>query len=105
MSGYSRQYIEVDTRSITAMNGSVQGFAFHLFSLDEYSLTDRHRYEDTYRVIDAREAASLRSSRREDFRAERSPFYMREETVSTSRKTMRQQMSDFDALFAAAGNK
>jgi hypothetical protein len=38
MSGYTPQ--ELDARSIRAMNGSVQGFALHLFSLDEYNLTD-----------------------------------------------------------------
>jgi hypothetical protein len=37
-----------------------------------------------------------------DFRAERPPFYIRDETVSTSRKAMKQRMSDFDARFAAA---
>jgi hypothetical protein len=38
MSGYTRQYM--DARSVSAMNGSVQRFALHLFSLYEHSLID-----------------------------------------------------------------
>jgi len=37
MPGYTQ---ELDAVSNAAMNGSVQGFALHLLSLDEYSLTD-----------------------------------------------------------------
>ncbi|KAN0111095.1 hypothetical protein V8E51_007482 [Hyaloscypha variabilis] len=83
MSGYTRQYM--DARSVSGMNGSVQ------------------RYEDTYRVVDAREAESLRSQRLADLRAQRPPFYIRREAVSTSREAMGQRMSDWDARFAAAG--
>ncbi|CZR67959.1 uncharacterized protein PAC_17858 [Phialocephala subalpina] len=77
---------ELDPRSITAMNGSVQG------------------YEPTYRTLDAREYASLRSQRLSSFQAERPPVYMRDESVTSSRRSMAQQMSDWDTMFAREGN-
>ncbi|KAE8454661.1 hypothetical protein EG329_000284 [Mollisiaceae sp. DMI_Dod_QoI] len=69
------------------MNGSVQG------------------YEDTYRVVDARETSTLRSQRLSSFLTEQAPFHIRNESVPSSRRNMTAQLNDFDALFAAAGNR
>jgi hypothetical protein len=46
-----------------------------------------------------REASSLSLSRVLDFNVVQPPFYMREESVGTSRMTMQEQMSEWDARF------
>ncbi|CZR63076.1 uncharacterized protein PAC_12973 [Phialocephala subalpina] len=73
---------ELDTRSITGMNGSVQG------------------YEPAYRTIDAREYSSLRSQRLESISRREEPFHLREQSVTSSRRAMSSTLSDFDRMFA-----